>query len=250
MPDPPLSQPPPSVYPSPESTSVGPRSRRLSMTPAATQATERTLAKLRAELSMVTLRPRQARLLGEIGEVEESAGDEPGAARDYLAAFNADPQFREPLEGLVRLLERRRSLRNLGRLIDALVRAAETPEEKARSLLMRGAFEEDVSNDIEAAKASVRQVMLTGAEGPERTLAWLTLEVIAGKLSDPALRTEALLERGKAPGDPTWRGLLLLDGARLLAAGGDVDPALALLDDARGQRGAASYEATVLATRF
>jgi cellulose synthase operon protein C len=220
------------------------------MTPAATQATERMLAKLRAELSMVTLRPRQARLLGEIGEVEESAGDEPGAARDYLAAFNADPQFREPLEGLVRLLERRRSLRNLGKLIDALVRAAETPEEKARSLLMKAAFEEDAGSDIRVAKATVEQALATGSEGPERALAWLTLEAMAGKLSDPGLRIEALLERGQAAGDPTWRGLLLLDGARLLASSGDVDRALLLLEDTQKLRGAASYEATVLAARL
>jgi tetratricopeptide (TPR) repeat protein len=207
------------------------------------------LARLRAELRMATGRPRQARLLGEIGEIEERSGDEPGAARDYLAAFNADPQFREPLEGLVRLLERRRSLRNLGRLIDALVRAAANPEEKARALLMRAAFEEDVSGDIHAAEATVRQALATGAEGPEKTLAWLTMEVIAGKVSDLALRTEALLERSGALGDPTWRGLLLLDAARLHAAGGEVDSALALLDQARELRGSASYEATVLAAR-
>jgi cellulose synthase operon protein C len=229
---------------------AGPDHRRPSMTPAIAAASAEMLAKLRAELAIVTLRPRQARLLNEIGEVEERAGDEPGAARDYLAAFNADPQFREPLEGLVRLLERRRSLRNLGKLIDALVRASETPEEKARSLLMKAAFEEDVSNDIQAAKATAREALATGVEGPERTLAWLTLEVIAGKVRDPALRIEALVERGKASGDPTWRGLLLLDGARVLAAGGEVDPALALLEDARQLRGAASYEGTVLAARF
>src|SRR5580658_6730758 len=170
MPDPPLSQPPPSVYPSPESTSVGPRSRRLSMTPAATQATERTLAKLRAELSMVTLRPRQARLLGEIGELEESAGDEPGAARDYLAAFNADPSFREPLEGLVRLLERRHSFRNLGKVIDAFVKSSKKPEEAGRALLMKCAFAADVTGDLPAARDAALYATKAATAGPESAL--------------------------------------------------------------------------------
>jgi tetratricopeptide (TPR) repeat protein len=228
-------------------------SRRPSVAPGAAKAIEGTVAKLRAELNAASEKPRQSRLLGEIGELEERVGEEPGAARDYLAAFNADPQFREPLEALVRLLERRRSLRNLGKLIDALVRAAETPEEKARSLLMKASFEEDASNDIQTAKATIRDVFAIAdlrSDGPEKTLAWLTLEVISGKLGDADLRAEALLERAKVPGDPTWRGLLLLDAARILAAGGEVDAALGLLEDARKLRGAASYEATILAARF
>ena len=36
--------------------------------------------------------------------LEERGGDEMGAAREFLASFNSHPQFREPLEGLVRLL--------------------------------------------------------------------------------------------------------------------------------------------------
>src|SRR5665213_3704387 len=72
----------------------------------ALQAADGMLSQLRAEVGATTEKGRQARLHAEIGELEERAGDEPGAARDYLAAFNADPTFREPLEGLVRLLER------------------------------------------------------------------------------------------------------------------------------------------------
>ena len=79
------------------------------------------------------------------GEIEERIGDEPGAARDYLAAFNADSTFREPLEGLVRLLERRRSFRNLGRVIDAFVKSSKKPEEAARALLMKAAYAADVT---------------------------------------------------------------------------------------------------------
>jgi tetratricopeptide (TPR) repeat protein len=216
----------------------------------ASKAIEGTVQKLRSELANQREKPRQARLLGEIGELEERVGDEPAAARDYLAAFNTDPQFREPLEGLVRLLERRRSLRNLGKLIDALVRAAETPEEKARSLLMKAAFEEDSNGNAAGAKDIAREVFATGAEGPEKALAWLMLEVLGGKLGEPLQRAEALLERGRMPGDPTWRGLLLLDAAKIAAGSGDVGQAIALVDEARKLRGAVGFEATMLAARF
>jgi tetratricopeptide (TPR) repeat protein len=209
-----------------------------------------TVAKLRAELAAVTDRPRQARLLGEIGELEERAGDEPGAARDYLAAFNADPLFREPLEGLVRLLERRRSLRNLGKLIDALVRAAATPEEKARALLMKAAFAEDVSTDLDGAMAAAREAVATGAEGPETSLAWLTIEVLAAKLDDPPLRMQALAERAKCSRDPTWKGLLLLDSGRVAGSSGAVDHALEMFAEARNLQAGASYPSTVLTGRL
>src|ERR1700735_2614710 len=62
--------------------------------------------RLRAELSATSDASRQARLLTEIGEVQERGGDDPAATRDYLAAYSADSTFHEPLEGLVRLLEK------------------------------------------------------------------------------------------------------------------------------------------------
>src|SRR5580693_4426407 len=81
-------------------------------------AIDETVRRLRAELAVATSPARQARFLADIADLEETIGDQPGAARDYLAAYNADPAFHEPLEGLVRLLEKRRSLKNLGKLID------------------------------------------------------------------------------------------------------------------------------------
>src|SRR6476646_6641714 len=76
--------------------------------PDALKEVEGLVARLRAEAAGASDRTRKARLLCEIAELEERAGDEPAAARDYLASFNAEATFREPLEGLVRLLERRR----------------------------------------------------------------------------------------------------------------------------------------------
>ncbi|WP_394838944.1 hypothetical protein LVJ94_18805 [Pendulispora rubella] len=205
---------------------------------------------LRAEVSATEDRARQARLLGEIGDLLERAGDEPGAARDYLAAFNADPMFREPLEALVRLMERRRSLKNLGRVIDALVRASVTPEEKTRALIMRAAFLEDVAGDLKGAKDALREATELAATDVESVAAWLAQELVAAKSGDPATRRRALNERAHRPSDPTWQALLLIDLAKMLAEASDIAGALAVLDEARGKKAGATYLATVAAERL
>ena len=211
---------------------------------------EGTVAQLRAEVDAVTDKPRKARLLGEIGEIEERAGDETSASRDYLAAYNADPTFREPLEGLVRLLERRRSLKNLGKIVDALVRVANTPEEKARGLIARAWHLEDVAEDPTGAKASALEATEVGAPDAETATAWLTLELLAAKLGDGPLREQALAERGKRAGDATWRGLILQDVARLAVEAGDVDRALATLEAARAEGNTTTYATTVAIERL
>jgi tetratricopeptide (TPR) repeat protein len=183
------------------------------------------VAWLRSEVAGSAGKARQARLLGEVGEIEERNGDEAGAARDYLAAFNADPSFREPLEGLVRLLERRHSFRNLGKVIDAFVKSSKKPEEAGRALLMKSAFAADVAGDLSAARDAALYATKAATTGPEAALSWLTLEVIAGKLGDLALRREALEKRVSHTTDPTWKALLLLDLASLEAPD---DPTLAL----------------------
>jgi tetratricopeptide (TPR) repeat protein len=208
------------------------------------------VAWLRAEVSATTIKPRQARLLGEIGEIEEQAADEAGAARDYLAAFNADSTFREPLEGLVRLLERRRSFKNLGKVIDAFVKSSKKPEEAARALLMKTAYAADVTGDLEAARDLALMASKAATAGPESALAWITVEILAGKLGDRDLRREALAKRVAHTTDPTWRGLLLVDLAELAAEGGEVGGALALLHDAERLGGAATFVATVATTRL
>src|SRR3954453_22873516 len=98
------------------------------------------VARLRAEHAAHQDKSAQALLLHECGVLEETSGEEPVAARDVLAAFNADPQSREPLEALVRILSRRKSIKNLGKLLDALTRAAATPEERARAFWERAAY--------------------------------------------------------------------------------------------------------------
>jgi tetratricopeptide (TPR) repeat protein len=214
------------------------------MTPPMPAHAVEAVAWLRSEVAATDAKPRQARLLGEVGEIEERNGDEPSAARDYLAAFNADPTFREPLEGLVRLLERRRSYKNLGKVIDALVRASKKPEEAARALLMKAAYAADVSGDLAAAREAATQAAKSSTAGPESALAWLTLEILAGKLGDPELRREALARRVEHTSDVTWRGLLLIDLGHLVAETGDVDEALALFRQAQALGGGATFHAT------
>ena len=208
----------------------------------------------RAEIGATQDKARQARLLGEAGDIAEREGDEPTAARDYLAAFNADPTFREPLEALVRLLERRRSLKNLGRVIDALVRAAQTPSEKARALAMRSAYEEDVQNDVELAKGTALEALAVARESEaeivEHATIALELELIAARLGDGALREEGLAERTKGAGDPTWKGLLLLDIGRMAAQRGEVERALAIFSEARALGAGATFAAALEAERL
>ena len=206
-----------------------------------------TVRRLRAEIAASTDAARQARLLTEIGELQERAGDEPAATRDYLAAYSADPTFHEPLEGLVRLLEKRRSLRNLGRLVDALVAAATGADEKVRALLMRAAYVADVAaNPTDAAVSARDATTIDDAPPPERASAWLALEVLAGRTGDVVTREEALGERVRYAQDPTWRALLLLDRARMRAAAGDIDAAIGLAREALSFESEATWTATAL----
>jgi len=208
------------------------------------------VGRLRAEVEATNDRARKARLLDEAGEIQERAGDEPGAARDYLAAYNADTSFREPLEGLVRLLERRRSLANLGKLVEALVAAAVTPEERARALTERAIFFEDVQKDLEGARGAAREATETGAVPAELGPAWLTLELVAAKLGDAALREEALAGRAELAVNRDWRGLLLVDVATLAAASGETERALEIALRARDVGGKATWTALVAVERI
>ncbi len=209
------------------------------------------LTRLRAEAAGSDDPARKARLLYEIGEIEERSGDEAAAARDYLAAYNADPQFRESIEALLRLLERRRSLRNLGKLVETIARAAETGDEEVRAKVLRAFFLEDVGGDVHAAKdAAVAATEVEGASPAEAAMAWLTLELIAARVSDAPTRARALGKRPEMATDPTWRALLLLDAARARAAAGELDAALELAAKSRAQGAGATFVAAVAEERL
>src|SRR5262245_21137892 len=184
---------------------------------------------LRAEQATATDPQHKALLLHELGVVEERGGDEMGAAREFLAAFNSFAQFREPLEGLVRLLERRKSVKNLPKLLDALLRAADTPEERTRAQLKRAGFIADYKRDDQAATAWLEQA---SRESPEDVTLWLELEVLAGRAKDSARRADALGARAELEKDPTWRALLLLGLADLMAKRGEGARAIQILEQA------------------
>src|SRR4051812_39727931 len=90
------------------------------------------IARLRAEHDAADDARSRAVLLHEIGVLEERLGDETASVRDQLGAVNADSEFREPLERLIAIIERRQSYNNLGRLLERLVTVADRPEERAR----------------------------------------------------------------------------------------------------------------------
>ncbi len=215
--------------------------------PAADAAMDETIRRLRAEAASTDEPARQARLLSEMGEVEERAGDDAAAARDYLAAYDADSTFREPLEGLARLLEKRPSLKTLARLFDALVDVASAPDERVRALLMRAAHLTDTAADIISAEESAREAtLIEGAPVAEAASAWFALEILAGRTGDATTRANAIAERARNAGDPTWRGLLLADRARMAAAAGDLDGAIAFLELARTPDSQAVWGVTTL----
>lgn len=186
-----------------------------------------TIARLRAESEATESETTRAILLHEVGVLEELLGDEAAAARDQLGAVNAEPEFREPLERLIAIIERRQSYKNLGKLLERLVRVAESPEEKVRALLERALYQADHESDWPGARTSLEEA--TRAKSDDASL-WLALEVVACQLEDTALRVRALAERADLTQHPTWRTLLLLDVAALLLDEGDVEGALNALD--------------------
>ncbi len=187
------------------------------------------LNRLRSETAAQENKATQALLLHESGVLEERHGEEPSAARDYLAAFNADPQYREPLEALVRILTRRKSIKNLGKLLDALTRAAATPEERTRAFWERAAYLQDYEQNLAEAKEALEEAV---SANPEDPTPWLELELLAAKDNDLAGRMRAIEARAELAADPTWKALLFIELADLAAKSGDSQRAYDLIDSA------------------
>jgi len=194
--------------------------------------------RLRAELAAVDDKATQARLLHECGILLEKAGEEPAAAKDFLAAFNADPQFREPLEALVRILTRRKSVKNLGKLLDALTRAADTAEERGRAFWEYAQYILEYEKDPGKARTQLEEAI--GAN-PEDATPWLELEILAAADGDVANRMRALEARAELATDPTWKALLFIDLAQLHARAGEIPRAYELLDGAAALEGGARF---------
>ncbi|MEB2322679.1 MAG: tetratricopeptide repeat protein [Sorangiineae bacterium] len=197
-----------------------------------------TIARLRAEHDVADPGTPRALLLHELGVLEELLGDEAAAARDQLGAVNAEPEFREPLERLIAIIERRQSYKNLGKLLDRLVQVADTPDERVRALIESAAHLADHEGDLAGARQALEEATQTR---PEDSAAWLMLEIVAGKLDDGATRLRCLNERARRTQHPSWRALLLIDAASLELAAGDVEAALGALDGALEQKSDATF---------
>jgi tetratricopeptide (TPR) repeat protein len=205
------------------------------------------IARLKAEAEASDDAGRKAVLLHEAAELEErTAGDELGAAREYLAAYNQDANFREPLEALLRILERRRSLKNLGRVLESLSKSADLPEERARALRARASHAVDVANDVAQGRAFLEEAV---EADPADATSWLFLELEAGARSDAEARKNALSRRVELANDPRWASLLRVDLSELRAADGDVDDALDVLTEVVSSPGEEAWRACELAER-
>jgi len=208
---------------------------------------EGSLEWLRVELAATRDAARQARLLTDIADAEERLADEAGAVRDLIAAHQADPTFREPLERLATFIDNNSSFNSIQAVFDSLVEISSSPDERVRALLRRALHQSERLGDLSAALGSVREAaFIEGAAPAEQASAFLALEVLAGRTGDAGARELALAERVGFASDPTWRTLLLVDQARLVAAAGDVDTALELIEQAKAQNSRATWAALVL----
>jgi hypothetical protein len=197
------------------------------------------IVRLRAEESAAESATGQAVLLHEIAVLEEGLGDEAAALRDHLSAVNADPEFREPLERLIAIVGRRQSHKNLGKLLDRLVRVADGAEEKVRALLEHAAFLAYREADPAAALPLLQQA---AEEAPEEAAVWFALELAAAAVGDAQLRRRALAARAQLTQHSHWQALLLLDVART-HVDDQADAALEALQQALDVAGPAAFDA-------
>lgn len=201
---------------------------------------ESIISRLRAEHDAAPDEAQRGILLHEIAILEELARDDGQAGRDFLAAFNARPEFHEPLERLVVLMERRKAWKNLGKLVERLTKVAETKEETAHAWVSLAELREDSEEDHEGAREALLEAV---AAKPDDAEAWLSLEHLAAKLGDSELRAKALAARADLASDPAWKALLLIDQSRLAIAKGDPLAAIDILDKALTSGGSVEFAA-------
>lgn len=195
---------------------------------------------LRAEIDAASTPAAEATLLHEVGVLEEQLGDDAGAAQDQLGAVNTEPEFREPLERLIAIVERWESRKNLGKLLERLSHVAETATEMTRAEVDRAAFLMDQDDNLDGA----RDLLQAAAErSPDDIGVWLSLEHLSARAGDDELGLRALSMRSEKARDPTWAGLLTVDLARRKATLGDQQGALETLKLASMSGGRAIFSA-------
>ncbi|MEN9579023.1 MAG: hypothetical protein RJA70_2032 [Pseudomonadota bacterium] len=176
------------------------------------------ISRLRVEVDLVEEDEQGAALQLELGVLHELGRDDHSAAKDLLGAINLGSALREPLERLIALIERRRSFKNLGKLLDRLGRIAGTQEEIFRAQLARGDFFTDHQEDLGQALVAYEGAV---AAEPNNGLGWLALQFLAGKSEDASLAARALSQRVELSQDAEFQALLRLELARAQARIGD-----------------------------
>ncbi len=207
---PPPTSVPPAVSSAPPSTSAAPHARVAFPVDDAVRAeASGLLTDLAESLPLVTDVAERALISHEIAEIEERVrGDDLAAARGYLGAFNARPDFRPPLFGLIRLYTRRRSVTNLAKLLEALIKAAPTDTERADAIVYRGELFEDKLDDIAGAKGAYEEALLID---PGNRSAWLSLERVGLREGDSVLVRRAIHRIAELCNDPSRKARLLAE---------------------------------------
>ncbi len=172
------------------------------------RALDARIAWLRDEIEHVREPEHKATLRYQIGFLEQRANREAVAVREYLAAINAVARFKEPLERLIAMIERRRSFKNLPTVLDHLCRTASGSAEVARAELAYAWAHIMHSGDESAALARVRAAL---DAAPSDAAACLTLEILARRAGDPAALRDALARSLAASRDSAWGSLLGLE---------------------------------------
>lgn len=205
------------------------------------------IERLKAEIAATPDRGVQAILLHEVGVLHEASNEEPLAARDYLAAYNADGDFREPLEALVRILSRRRSFKNLAKLLDALAKNAPSAEERSRALRELAIVALEHDKNKEEALARLEEAV---AENPDEMSAWLEIEMLAAEAGDDAGVMRAIEARLPLIGDQTYKALLYIQLAELAAKLGQTQRAYEHLDAAAALEGRSRFQTRIALERI
>lgn len=182
----------------------------------------------------------KAILLHEIAVLQQRLGDDTAAAREELSAVNAQARFYDPLERLIGIIERRRSYKNLGKLLERLVRVAPGPIERGRAQVAYASHLITYDKDYAQARAVLQQAVV---DDEDNAPAWLLLEIVAGHTNDDALRNRALAARARLAEHPWQKNLLSIDHATSVAETGDLESAVSTLTQTLDRGGPGTFAA-------
>lgn len=167
----------------------------------------------------------------EIGELTESrAGDEGAAVKAYARALQSDATLKPNLWAIRRVFERRALWPNLLKLLDAEIRFAKTPDEKAELYVEKGELLEDRINDPAGALDCFNRAI---EASPASLPAWMALEKIHTRARDLGQLAKVWRGMADATHEPARKVALLIDLARLQdSIGGGPDQTRAILQEA------------------